>query len=405
MSIPGISDRNRLPRLGKIRLGLKVKNQNREYPKASEFFVFDEEVPELKEAFGARCAEIFPVLLPSDDENVFLPTARKCYGSTGLFCACDDGETAHRVRREKDAQGAAWLESNGLAVDEGEMFEIPCPGDDCTYFERKLCRNIGRLFIIIPDIPRLGVYEITTTSWNSMVNLLSYTRLIRSQLGTVAGVPFALQLKPQRVQDKEGKARDVRTLRLEFRGSFRNLLEAGKRIQESGAIALLSPAIEGGDPVPDDLMPHGGKVLDRVLEGGEPPKEEKPPKARPRRRGKAAKSSTRKEKPEAAPEKARQDQGSDDGPEELPIWQGKIKALNQSEREVGGKSVLVTTIEAVTGEAFVTMRAQVVQFASGAKEAGKEVRIEFVRTPGGLRQVKAIGYADEIFQSAGEDQG
>lgn len=264
--IPGITTRNRLPRLGKIRLGEKrTSDGGKEYPAALDHFSFVD-VPEVEKAFGPKCAELYPVLLPHDDEDVWFPTARKAYRKTGLFCACDDGETARRVRVEKDEQGLAYLKAQGLegTVKEGEMFEMPCPGEECPFMEEKHCKNIGRLLFILPSVPRFGVYEITTSSYNGIVNVLSVARAIKTQTGgRLAGIPFALTLKPQQAQ-VAGKSKTVHVLGLEFRGSLFDLQKANRELAGGRVVALLP---EPGESVPDDVIPHGGQSLDDKLAG------------------------------------------------------------------------------------------------------------------------------------------
>lgn len=273
--IPGVTTQQRLPRLGKVRLGEKVKRDGKEYPSKLDHFNFTD-VPELAEKFGNNCVEIFPVMLPHNDEEVFFPTARKAYGSgTGLFCASDDGETARRVYSEKDKQGQAFLagrrDQTGEAFPEvGEMFDMPCPGEDCPLFEKKLCRNIGRLFFFVPDVPRFGVYEIATTSYNSIVNVLSTARAIRTLLGgKIAGVPLALKLVPMQVQP-EGRKQTIYALQLECRASFQELAGMGRRLALAGGspLALIENV---KDDLPDDLMPHAGQVLDAELGIAPPP--------------------------------------------------------------------------------------------------------------------------------------
>lgn len=263
--IPGVTDRPRLPRLGKIRLGTKAKSQSgKEYPKALDHFNFTD-VPEVEEIYGKECREL-PVILPADDPNVFFPTARKAYRKCGLFCACDDGETAHRVFVKEDKQGMAFLESEGRVVKDGAFYEMPCPGESCNYFENKMCKNLGRLLFILPDVPRFGVYEIATTSYNSIVNLMSMTDAIRNAVGTVSGVPLHLLLKPMQVQP-DGKAKTVYVLELEYRGSYQQLAGVGLKIRAAGggAAALLAPP--EGD-MPDDLYPHAAQALDAELGDG-----------------------------------------------------------------------------------------------------------------------------------------
>jgi Recombination directionality factor-like len=270
--IPGITTVNRLPRLGKIRLGEKATAASgKQYPKALDHFNFTD-CPEVAAVYGADCRELYPVLLPVDDEDIFFPTARKAYRRSGLFCACSDGETATRVfvGRENgkvlDEQGEAFLKSAGQSVEVGEMFEMPCPGDECPYFENKFCKNVGRLMLMLPEVPRFGVYEIATTSFNGMVNILNVSRAVRRAVGTVAGIPFALVLKPLQVQP-EGKAKTVYVLDLEYRGTIKSLATLGRQIRAGGGsvLALLGAA----DDPPDDLYPNAGAALDAKL-GGPP---------------------------------------------------------------------------------------------------------------------------------------
>lgn len=53
MPIPGITDTDRLPRLGHIRLGEKVEGRNGDYPKALDYFRFDD-APGVAIRCGAR---------------------------------------------------------------------------------------------------------------------------------------------------------------------------------------------------------------------------------------------------------------------------------------------------------------------------------------------------------------
>src|SRR3990167_11063762 len=141
--IPGISDVRRLPRLGKIRLGMKrTSDAGKAYPAALDHFNF-KDAPGVEAIYGANCSEI-DIVIPVEDSNVFFPQALKAYRSSGLFCRCDDGQTATRVRvgpdekgQPRDAQGEAWLAKTGEAVDVGDMFEMPCPHHECPFFERK----------------------------------------------------------------------------------------------------------------------------------------------------------------------------------------------------------------------------------------------------------------------------
>ena len=62
MSIKGLSETRRLPRLGKIRLGEKVEGKGgKEYPKATDHFVVPEEVAAVYGNEPKRLNIMFPL--------------------------------------------------------------------------------------------------------------------------------------------------------------------------------------------------------------------------------------------------------------------------------------------------------------------------------------------------------
>jgi len=123
---------------------------------------------------------------------------------------------------------------------------------------------------MLPKVPKFGVYEITTTSFNSIVNVLNYARSVQGLTGGVlAGIPFALLLKPLKVQPG-GKATTVYVLELECLLSLSQLAGMSKRIRLGGGpLAGYLPAgdVEATDDTPDDLYGHAGADLDANLAG------------------------------------------------------------------------------------------------------------------------------------------
>lgn len=406
--IPNVTDRNRLPRLGKIRLGeKKVSKSGKEYPAALDHFSLAD-VPEVQEIYGEKATEISPVLLPHDDEEVFFPTARVAYRQSGLFCKCSDGVTATRVFEPKDEQGAAFIKSTGLAVSEGEMFEMPCPGEDCPYFENKFCKNLGRLMVLLPKVPRFGVYEVATSSWNSMVNVLNVARAVKNLTGgKVSGIPFALVLKPIQVQP-DGKAKTVYVLDLEFRGTLLELARRGKALGTGNPLtSLLLPETAG--EVPDDLYPNGGESLDAVLNGKASPtlagsdgtaREAARAAMMPRRTSVAKAATTAvhgKEAPKPAdsngddePPPQDDDDGrpfasgappleltaEEDGPG-LPEWKGKIKSVESKAGRTNGKDWTLFNIMGDDGHAFISFSESIAAAAAKMVKTEKAVRIVY----------------------------
>ena len=175
--IKGVSDQVRLPRLGKIRLGEKRENEKGvEYPKALDYFVVPEEI---KAIYGEKPREL-DVMLPMENRESFFPQAYKRYGSAkGLICR-GDGELAMCLDGKS-----------------GELEEIQCPGKDCPYYQKGECKQVGNLQVSLYKVPGLGIYQIDTSSYNSIINLNSGIKLIRGMLGRISWIPLVLKVEMQ----------------------------------------------------------------------------------------------------------------------------------------------------------------------------------------------------------------
>jgi len=79
MSIKGVSDVVRLPRLGKIRLGIKKETDSgTPYPTPTDYFVCPEEV---RKVYGEKPREL-RIMFPTDDELQWASQYLKCYSAT-----------------------------------------------------------------------------------------------------------------------------------------------------------------------------------------------------------------------------------------------------------------------------------------------------------------------------------
>ena len=110
--IKGLSDRLRLPRRGKIRLGEKKVSEKsgKEYPVSLDYFVVPDEV---KSIYGAKPRKL-DIMLPMENRESFFPQNYKRYGSSaGLLCR-GNGEVATEMDTE-------------------EMKEVECLGKDCEW--------------------------------------------------------------------------------------------------------------------------------------------------------------------------------------------------------------------------------------------------------------------------------
>jgi len=195
MPIKDFQGRGRIPRLGKIRLGIKDKTKkNVEYPKAIDYFLCPIEV---RAVYGDKPKKL-QIAFHSDNLEEVFPQYYKRYGkSTGLVCK-GDGEIA-----------------NCINTDTGEFEETECPGRECDYYKKNKCKAIGNLYFMIRGVKRFGVYQLDTSSYNTILNVnggIEYAKKLTG--GRLATLPFILEVVPQEV-NPEGKKKTVYVLHLE----------------------------------------------------------------------------------------------------------------------------------------------------------------------------------------------
>jgi hypothetical protein len=211
MPIKGLSNTRRLPRLGKIRLGIKAKTAaGKEYPKEVDYFILDPEspVPEERESLIAQFHELYgeqpkaiKVMLPVGDTDLVFPQFWKRYGSGTLLQCKGDGETATASAEEF---------TKGLTVTgKTEMGQpiVECLGEACPYAQGRKCARVATLQVLVPELKGAGVWQITTGSINSIINLNSGLDYITAVAGRFHMIPLQLERREQATQhqDKEGK--------------------------------------------------------------------------------------------------------------------------------------------------------------------------------------------------------
>ena len=194
MPIKDFKGRARIPRLGKIRLGERVKGEKSDYPKAVDHFVCPIEV---RAVYGDKPKKL-DITFHSDELEEVFPQYYKRYGkSTGLVCK-GDGEIANQINPET-----------------GEFEEVECAGRNCQYWKDDKCKTIGNLYFMIHGVNRFGVYQLDTSSYNSILNVdggIEYAKKLTR--GRLAMIPFILEVVPQEV-NPGGKKKTVYVLRLE----------------------------------------------------------------------------------------------------------------------------------------------------------------------------------------------
>jgi len=201
--IEGLSAIRRLPRLGKIRLGVKKVSAKtgKEYPSETDYFVCPAEV---RKVCGDKPKEL-NIAFPMNDPEVIFPQCYKWYGSSkGLKCR-GDGVNALRLNEET-----------------GEMEEQKCP---CDLLESGKCKQRASLVFMIPDVAIGGVYQCDLSSYHSIVDINSGIDYARALLNEqIAFVPFKLKRVPKETHN-EGKKQIHYTLQLELDVTAKQLKE------------------------------------------------------------------------------------------------------------------------------------------------------------------------------------
>lgn len=240
MAIPELDGIVRIPRAGKIHLGVKVPTKDgKKRPSAVDFFVWPEEYAEtLTELFGEKAREI-PIMLPLNDREAVAPTFYKRYGSSSSRPLCKgDGITAIRAIMVKDPE-------TEKLVPTGELEEIECPGRDCEHYQSGHCRHVMCLQVIIPQLVSEGVFQIDTSSFHSIVNFNNSWRYISSLThGQMALIPLVLRIVPKEVSPG-GKKKVVHVLELKL--AERMGLGELQQLAASQAQPLALPAPDEAD--------------------------------------------------------------------------------------------------------------------------------------------------------------
>lgn len=165
-----------LPRLGKIRLGVKCisKKTRKEYPKEVDYFVCP---PEVKKIYGEK-PKIVDVMFPSENQAEVIPFSYKSYGSN------------QRLKCRGDGEVATWFNPETKAMEEKKC---PCPA-----LEKNLCGKRGHLMVILPKVSLGGVYQIDTGSGANINRILDAMDYWKGMVGRCKCIPLTLE----RVQEK-----------------------------------------------------------------------------------------------------------------------------------------------------------------------------------------------------------
>jgi len=246
MPIKGLSEKRRLPRLGKIRTGIKTANaKGTEYPQAVDYFVCP---PEVQEVYGEKPKSL-RIYFPIEDDAIFASQFYRAYSaSRGLICK-GDGAAAYRLC---DINNDSFPTPDSK---ETALKEVACEGKDCEFYGKK-CTEVMNLQFLLPDVPGLGVWQLDTGSINAIKNVNSTLELIRSIIGRVAMVPLDLVIAPLEVT-ADGKKKTVHIINIKLNKTLLELRASmGKELPRLAPVDKATGEINPGLPVPDDEIPE-----------------------------------------------------------------------------------------------------------------------------------------------------
>jgi hypothetical protein len=242
----GFSSNRRMPRLGKIRLGVKVENtQGKTYPKEVDYFVVPDEV---RRVYGDHPKEL-DVMLMSDDAEVIFPQKLARYGSSkGLTCH-GNGVEAERLNE----QTKQW-----------EPRKCPCEFRKTQENPKGDCTETAHLMVLLPQVNLGGNYQLTTRSYNSTVDVNSGLDYIRALVGRICMVP--LKLRRQKIETHhDGKKQAHYTLTLSLDATvdgINQLRENTTKVLSSAHFQIEGPVEENPATDPPDVIEAEGTEVE-----------------------------------------------------------------------------------------------------------------------------------------------
>lgn len=246
--IKGVSEVRRMPRLGKIRLGIKVEQEGKNpYPRATDYFVVPDEIKE----YTGNTPKKLNIMFPTEKVDDFAQQWLRCYSFTqGLVCKGD----GHTATRKVD------VETGDIArhtTREWVFKPSNCDTDTCPEYVgdpqrdiRPQCRRVMNLLFLMPDVPGFGVWQLDTSSFYSIVNINSCIDLIRRICGRISFIPLTLSLEPMEVTPPGIKKKTVHVLAIRSDVKLADIQKLGKIPPER----VLLPAVEE-EEAPEDLYP------------------------------------------------------------------------------------------------------------------------------------------------------
>lgn len=231
----------RLPRAGKIRLGIKQKSARtgKEFPKETEFFVCP---PEVERVFGKDPKQL-RVMLPTENEDMVLRQYYASYKQNHRLQCQGDGERAERRTFKKLGENEVEAGTEHLA----------CPGpEECDFAKEHGCKARTDLMVIIPEVSMGAAYQLSTGSTTSDIDIRSGLEMAKGMVGRISWVPMMLEREERLIPDpKTGKMMKhwpVKLIPAFDLNALAALRADNSRIEQwSKQYSLPEPVVEGDD--------------------------------------------------------------------------------------------------------------------------------------------------------------
>lgn len=230
MGIKGVSDKRVLPRLSKIRTGVKkTAKSGKEYPKEVAYFVLDpvkaildkegnvigtepdEHIQKAIEVYGKQ-PTVLDVVFPVDDMALCADPYMKWWGGNvqkkkAMLNCIGDGEYASYQGQQQVPGMIPPNELPNVEIVSGKPANRICNRDACPQAVSGACKPNMNLRVVLPKVSMFGVFQIDTTSTQAMEAILSSIDVARNALAmqgitSLAGVP--LKLYRERTPNKHG---------------------------------------------------------------------------------------------------------------------------------------------------------------------------------------------------------
>lgn len=208
--IKKFEDNIRLPVIGKIRLGVrKLSQSGHEYPSETEYFVLDD-APDVAKIYGDKPTSL-EVLFPVDDLNLVMPNYYKWYSGGvkgkdgqvigGKLNCYGTGEIAyHLAKRDPITR----------IVPERECLAEKCP-DWKGASGKQQCKAAMSLFVLLPRVSLLGLYQIDTTSVIAIQNFVNQMVTIQKAWGTFRKNHYIIYRNPTVTNHIDDKGKEIKS--------------------------------------------------------------------------------------------------------------------------------------------------------------------------------------------------